>query len=82
MPLFDYSCGDCGNIFEALVLKGKEPEACPSCGAKSLERLLSMPNVKSATTRALAMKAAQARDKKQGTERTQEQLRYERSHND
>ena len=82
MPLFDYACGGCGNVFEALVLKGQEPASCPACGATTLEKLLSMPNVKSATTRALAMKAAQARDKKQGTERTQEQLRYERSHND
>lgn len=82
MPLYDYACGGCGHVFEALVLKGKEPASCPSCSATTLERLLSLPAVRSESTRALAMRAARERDRKQGTERTQEQLRYERSHND
>ena len=47
-----------------------------------LERLLSLPVVKSESTKAQALKAARKRDKAEGTERTQEQLKYERSHND
>jgi hypothetical protein len=38
--------------------------------------------VKSETTKALGLAAARKRDKALGTERTQEQLKYERSHND
>ena len=81
MPIFEYKCRGCGNEFEALVRKSDVP-ACPSCNSADLERLLSMPALKTETTKAQAMKAAKKRDKAQGTERTIEQLKYERSHND
>jgi hypothetical protein len=55
---------------------------CPSCNGTDLERLLSLPALKTETTKAQALKAAKKRDKAQGTERTIEQLKYERSHND
>ena len=79
MPIFEYQCG-CGNRFEALVRPGKQPRPCPSCGSAELERLFSLPAVKSDTTRAKAMKAARARDKKQATERVNEQRNYEKNH--
>jgi len=81
MPIFEYKCKDCGNEFEALVRKSDVP-ACPSCQGTDLERLLSLPVVKSESTKAQALKAAKKRDKAQGTERTIEQIKYERSHND
>ena len=81
MPIFEYRCKGCQHEFEALVRKSDVP-ACPSCKATDLERLLSLPALKTETTKAQAMKAAKARDKAQGTERTIEQLKYERSHND
>lgn len=81
MPIFEYRCNGCGHEFEALIRKSDVP-ACPSCKANDLERLLSRPALKTETTKAQAMKAAKKRDKAQGTERTIEQLKYERSHND
>jgi len=81
MPIFEYKCRGCGNEFEALVRKSDTP-ACPSCNGTELERLLSLPALKTESTKANALKAARKRDKAQGTERTQEQLKYERSHND
>ena len=81
MPIYEYLCKACGRQFEALVRKSDAPR-CPSCGAEDLERLISLPVVKSESTRAQALKAARKRDKAQGTERSQEQLKYERSHND
>jgi putative FmdB family regulatory protein len=81
MPIYEYACNACGHQFEALVRRGDEP-ACPSCGANDLDRLLSLPYVKSATTKEQALRAARRRDQAQGTERMQEQIRYERSHND
>jgi putative FmdB family regulatory protein len=81
MPIYEYQCKKCEHQFEALVRKSDVP-ACPSCGATHLERLLSLPALKTESTKAQAMKAARKRDKAQGTERTEEQLRYERSHND
>ncbi len=81
MPIFDYVCKSCQHEFEALVLGGKTP-VCEKCGGSDLERLLSMPYVKSESTKALAMKAARARDKAAGTERMIEQHKYEQSHDD
>lgn len=81
MPIYEYVCKSCNHKFEALVRGSKAP-ACEACGSEELERLLSMPYVKSETTKAASMRAAKKRDQKQGEERAQEQLRYERSHND
>ena len=81
MPIYEYQCKGCGQQFEALVRKSDTP-ACPACRSTDLERLLSQPALKTESTKAQALKAAQKRDKAQGTERTIEQLKYERSHND
>jgi putative FmdB family regulatory protein len=81
VPIYEYVCKACDHTFEALVRGSKAP-ACEACGSENLERLISLPYVKSETTKAKAMRAAKKRDEKQGYERTQEQLKYERSHND
>ncbi len=81
MPIYEYVCKSCDHKFEALV-RGKTAPTCESCGGADLERLISMPYVKSETTKAAAMRAAKKRDQKLGNERAQEQLKYEKSHND
>ena len=81
MPIFEYKCRGCEHEFEALVRKSDVP-ACPKCAGTDLERLVSLPALKTESTKAQALKAAKKRDKAQGTERTIEQLKYERSHND
>jgi putative FmdB family regulatory protein len=80
MPIYEYLCSKCGHQFEALVRAGKAAPACEKCGAAELERQMSLPSVKSDTTRGQAMRAARARDKKQGWERVNEQRNYERDH--
>jgi putative FmdB family regulatory protein len=79
MPLYDFACRACGHRFELLVRPSTQP-TCPTCNGADLERLLSLPAIKSEGTKALAMRAAQKRDAKQGHERVQEQIRYELSH--
>jgi putative FmdB family regulatory protein len=81
MPIFEYRCQSCHHEFETLVLKGMSP-ACPSCKAETLERLISVPAVKSESTHALAMKAAKKRDTKQASELNRAQREYELHHND
>lgn len=81
MPIYEYVCKGCGEEFEALVRRDEVP-VCAACGGLELERRFPLPYVKSEITREKALKAAKQRDQKQGTERTQEQIRYERSHND
>ena len=80
MPIYEFTCKACGNEFEALVRK-KQP-ACPACSSADLERKLSLPAVKSDTTRALAMKAARKRDHTQAVDRVEAQRAYEASHDD
>jgi len=44
MPLYEYECRDCHKVF-AVVLSLKEHEAkeaaCPGCGSKKVEQLIS-----------------------------------------
>jgi putative FmdB family regulatory protein len=81
MPIFEYRCLGCTHQFEMLVLKGTVP-ACPKCHSESLERLMSVPAVKSESTHALAMRAAKRRDSKQADEQNRAQREYELHHND
>lgn len=79
MPIFEYKCRSCEHEFEALVLRGAEP-GCPQCAGRDLERLLSLPAVKSDETKARALNAAKQRDGKLGAERVAAQREYERNH--
>ena len=81
MPIFEYSCRKCKNKFEELV-RGKEKPACPKCESKDLEKLLSLPSMKTETTHGLAMKAARRRDRKQGDQNLRNQAEYEASHDE
>ena len=79
MPIYEYRCESCKHEFEALVRSSDVP-ACEKCGATKLERLLSLPAIKSESTHALAMKAAKRRDTKQGKENEYTQRQYEKNH--
>jgi putative FmdB family regulatory protein len=52
MPIYDYRCRHCGETHEMFV-QGAEnaPARCPSCGADSMEKLLSSFNVMGAGAR-------------------------------
>ncbi len=79
MPIFDFACRGCGHQFEALV-RGSDTTRCPACQGTDLEKLPSLPAVKTATTHDLAMQAARRRDQRQGTERVMAQREYEANH--
>ncbi|MGE3276857.1 MAG: zinc ribbon domain-containing protein [Vicinamibacterales bacterium] len=81
MPIFEYTCRSCRHQFETLVRTGQTP-SCPKCQSADLERMLSLPAIRSEGTHALALKAAKKRDKKLGHERMIERVEYERSHDD
>ena len=40
MPIFEYQCTNCDTQFELLVGAREQP-ACPTCGSKKLEKLMS-----------------------------------------
>lgn len=41
MPIFEYTCQDCGHAFEVLVRSSTVPE-CPRCHSIQLEKQLSV----------------------------------------
>ncbi len=79
MPVFEYLCKECAQEFELLV-RGSAAPSCPACGGQELEKLMSLPRVKSSATRGVAMRAAKRRDAKQARDRMHERIRYEQSH--
>jgi putative FmdB family regulatory protein len=81
MPLFEYRCKECGKEFELLV-RHDTVAVCPGCEGAEIEKLLSLPAVKSSGTHELAMRAAKKRDVAQGKEQLYTQLEYERNHDD
>jgi putative FmdB family regulatory protein len=44
MPIFEYSCQDCGRQFEAFVTSDRTP-SCPGCRSAHLAKLLSSPGM-------------------------------------
>ncbi len=81
MPIFDFVCTECKEQFEALV-RGSTAPTCPACNSVALEKLLSLPAIKTASTSGLAMQAAKRRDRAQGSERMHAQREYELNHDD
>jgi putative FmdB family regulatory protein len=44
MPIYEYLCGACGHVLDALQKVSDEPLVhCPTCGAPELKRQLSAP---------------------------------------
>ena len=42
MPIYEYACRDCEKVFEARLARSDSPApACPHCGAKRPNKLLS-----------------------------------------
>lgn len=81
MPTFDFACRACEHGFEVLLRTGDVPQ-CPACASTNVEKLFSVPLLKTSGTHDRAMQAAKRRDKAQGTDRMVEQAKYEASHDD
>ncbi|MEM7283351.1 MAG: zinc ribbon domain-containing protein [Pseudomonadota bacterium] len=44
MPIYEYQCGACGHVFEALQKMSDDPlRDCPKCNAPELKKALSAP---------------------------------------
>ena len=82
MPIYEYACRSCSRKFEVLIRGTSATPACPECNSADLERLLSLPSVKSESTHARALSAAKKRDAKQAYERVNTQREYEAHHDD
>ena len=48
MPIYEFKCNDCGNLFdiiESLKEHDKHKEKCPKCKSENIERVLSATSV-------------------------------------
>ena len=44
MPIYEFKCKNCGNVFEKLFLNGGVDNIkCPECGSSDCEKLMSSP---------------------------------------
>jgi putative FmdB family regulatory protein len=59
MPLFEYTCADCGKRFEVLMRDGVTP-ACPVCRSERVEKQLSAFAVGASSSAAPPMAAGPA----------------------
>jgi putative FmdB family regulatory protein len=47
MPIFDYACENCKNIWENIeVWKSHVPKACPKCGSTNFNKVISCPLIR------------------------------------
>jgi putative FmdB family regulatory protein len=81
MPVYEFRCRSCEAEFEVLVRSGDVP-ACPSCGGRDLERLLSMFAVSSAARSQASLAAARKRyqESKNRRDRVRHQAEEIREH--
>lgn len=43
MPIYEYKCKSCDDVFEVLILRPSDaPQPCPKCGREDTEKLLSV----------------------------------------
>ncbi len=46
MPTFDFTCTACKSVFEKTLPFGSKGKlACPECGSKKTEKMISMPSI-------------------------------------
>ena len=76
MPMFDYTCRQCGHAFERLI-RPKSPEpTCPECESPDVEKMISAPAVSSDGTRERTRQSGLRRNKKIGVEKAHAEHEY------
>jgi putative FmdB family regulatory protein len=58
MPIYEYQCQGCGQVFEYLVLSSSAAAKCPACDSPQLEQLVSPCAISSETSRETSLAAA------------------------
>jgi putative FmdB family regulatory protein len=45
MPIYEYECAGCGEVFEVILDIGGPPPSCPACGSPECTRLIGAPAI-------------------------------------
>ena len=80
MPIFDYTCCECGYAFERLVRSNTVQVNCPECSSPEIEKMISAPAVSSDATKERARQSGLARNKKLGVEKSHAEHEYYHKH--
>jgi putative FmdB family regulatory protein len=78
VPLYDYECLDCGEHFEALVLKSAA--TCPACQSQNLEQMISLFSVNSESIRQSNLAGAKRKNAKVQKDKAISEFEAERDH--
>jgi putative FmdB family regulatory protein len=81
MPIYEYRCQSCNAEFELIVRASTVP-ACPSCGATSLEKILSMFAVSSEGTQLRNRQTLGATQRQKSQQNRKEREFYKSDHHD
>ena len=81
MPLFEYRCSSCESEFE-LLIRGSAVPVCPSCGATTLERLISMFAASSEESQMRNRESLGAQQRRKAQANQKERERYKTDHHD
>ena len=87
MPIYDFKCGACGHVFEALVrlptqASRDEVPACPVCHSEDLQRLVSGFAVNSEGTRQMHLNSARKLNRKEQVEKQHAEMESIIHHDD
>jgi putative FmdB family regulatory protein len=81
VPIFEYRCLACDSRFE-LLIRGSAVPVCPSCGATTLERTISMFAVSSEGTDQRNRKALGVQQRQKAQDAQKERTHYRTDHHD
>ncbi len=45
MPIYEYECAGCGEVFEVILDIGGPPPSCPACGSPECRKLIGAPAI-------------------------------------
>jgi putative FmdB family regulatory protein len=62
MPIFDYECAKCGEIFEVVVVGEEEGPLCVRCGSKETRKIMTAPAMHVKEDRATARIGKRVKD--------------------
>jgi putative FmdB family regulatory protein len=80
MPLYEFKCLDCGDLFEVLIMKPAPKIRCPGCESESVERVLSLFAVSSESSRQASTAKAYAYNNKLNAKQEPDRQRIQIDH--